>query len=365
MFFKALHVYPYQAIYSRFHRTCHATNLGWAAHVVHHSSPDFNLGTALRQGTGEASFSWVFNLPLALLGVPLHLFALHKGANTVYQFFTHTEMIDKLWWPLELVLNTPSHHRVHHARNYGRRNFAGMLIIWDRMLGTFVEESPKRTCVYGLDARQRPLGTFNPLCHQLQHLACTLRLALAKGKPVRACFTRRYGPGMVRPSVTDAEPARLEEEVSVAGPKPRKASTAPNNGPWDARPLGFGDYYAAAHFFGVVLPVSLYVLGGTRHLSAAGVAAGVLWSALAMATLGEVLNGTLGGLRWELLRMALHIAALKFAIWRGLLPPGRGPAAAAWCAGAVASLSALLLVGRLVLATKAQAAQKKGLKKEA
>ncbi len=62
---------------------------------------------------------------------------------------------------------------------------------------------------------------------------------------------------MVRPSVTDAEPARLEEEVSVAGPKPRKASTAPNNGPWDARPLGFGDYYAAAHFFAVVLPVSL------------------------------------------------------------------------------------------------------------
>ena len=165
--------------------------------------------------------------------------------------------------------------------------------------------------------------------------------------------------------MTDAEPPRTEEASVAAGPQPRKASAAPKNGPWDTRPLGFSDYYAAAHFFAVVLPVSLYVLGGTRHLSAAGVAAGVLWCALAMATLGEVLNGTLSGLRWELLRMALHIAALKFAIWRGLLPLGRGPAAAAWCAGAVASVSALLLVGRLVLASKAQAAPKKVPKKEA
>jgi alkylglycerol monooxygenase len=145
--------------YYWFHRIAHEYNAPWAGHVVHHSSEDYNLAVALRQGTFQGVFSWVFYLPLALLGFPPTWFAAMSSFDTLYQFWIHTRLIGKLG-PLELVLNTPSHHRVHHGRNpkYLDKNYAGTLIIWDRMCGTFQveEEEP----VYGLT---KPLNSWNPL----------------------------------------------------------------------------------------------------------------------------------------------------------------------------------------------------------
>ena len=145
--------------YYWFHRIAHEYNAPWAGHVVHHSSEDYNLAVALRQGTFQGVFSWVFYLPLALLGFPPAWFAAMSSFDTLYQFWIHTRLIGKLG-PLEWVLNTPSHHRVHHGRNpkYLDKNYAGTLIIWDRMFGTFQAEEEEP--VYGLT---KPLESWNPL----------------------------------------------------------------------------------------------------------------------------------------------------------------------------------------------------------
>ena len=145
--------------YYWFHRIAHRFNAPWAGHVVHHSSEDYNLAVALRQGTFQGVFSWVFYLPLALVGYPPSWFAAMASFDTLYQFWIHTRAIGKLG-PLEWVFNTPSHHRVHHARNpkYLDKNYAGTLIIWDRMFGTFQPEEEEP--VYGLT---KPLNSWNPL----------------------------------------------------------------------------------------------------------------------------------------------------------------------------------------------------------
>jgi sterol desaturase/sphingolipid hydroxylase (fatty acid hydroxylase superfamily) len=146
-------------LYYWFHRMSHEIGAFWAAHSVHHQSEEYNLSVALRQGAFQSFFSWVFYLPLAVLGFPPATFITCSALNTLYQFWIHTRLIGRLG-PLEWVLNTPSHHRVHHGRNprYIDRNHAGSLIIWDRMFGTFVAETDEP--VYGI---VKPLASANPL----------------------------------------------------------------------------------------------------------------------------------------------------------------------------------------------------------
>jgi sterol desaturase/sphingolipid hydroxylase (fatty acid hydroxylase superfamily) len=146
-------------LYYFFHRWSHEANAGWAAHIVH------NLTVALRQGAFQGAFSWVFYLPLALLGFPPLMFLTLSSANTLYQFWIHTRLVGKLG-PLEWVLNTPSHHRVHHGRNpkYIDKNHAGSLIIWDRMFGTFAAEEDEP--VYGITT---PLKSWNPVWAQVHY----------------------------------------------------------------------------------------------------------------------------------------------------------------------------------------------------
>jgi len=145
--------------YYWFHRASHEMNAPWAAHAVHHQSEEYNLAVALRQGTFQPFFSWVFYLPLALIGFPPLWAGAMMTFNTLYQFWIHTRLIDRLG-PLEWVFNTPSHHRVHHGRNvkYLDKNHAGTLIIWDRMFGTFQAEEEEP--VYGI---VRPLSSWNPV----------------------------------------------------------------------------------------------------------------------------------------------------------------------------------------------------------
>lgn len=126
--------------YYFFHRFAHEWHVAWISHSVHHSGERYNFATALRQGALQSTCSWVFYLPWAVVGLPPAHYLRHSRLNVLYQFWIHTEIIGRLPWIFELFFNTPSHHRLHH-RPPGNCNYAGVLIIWDRIFGTFVAEA--------------------------------------------------------------------------------------------------------------------------------------------------------------------------------------------------------------------------------
>jgi alkylglycerol monooxygenase len=206
------------------HRTAHEWQLMWSAHSVHHSGERYNLATALRQGSFQATYSWFFYIPLAAMGLPITHFIRHNRLNTVYQFWIHTEVVGRFHWLIELIMNTAPHHRLHH-RPPGNCNYAGVLIIWDRLFCTFQSEYelPKtklvlrkgeavvtdistapskeedapttyRGVIYGL---ARPLNNYDPVYANVCHL---LRLcepksgdgAEANSKGDSAGFLSRY-----------------------------------------------------------------------------------------------------------------------------------------------------------------------------
>ena len=147
--------------YYWFHRTAHHVNWFWASHVVHHSSQHYNLAAALRQTwTGNATGSFLFWAWMPLVGFHPVWILFMQQLSLIYQFWIHTETIQRLPRVLELVLNTPSHHRVHHGKDikYLDRNHGGILIIWDRIFGTFQPEEERPT--YGLT---RNIASFNPM----------------------------------------------------------------------------------------------------------------------------------------------------------------------------------------------------------
>jgi sterol desaturase/sphingolipid hydroxylase (fatty acid hydroxylase superfamily) len=147
--------------YYWFHRASHECRLFWASHVVHHSSQRYNLGTALRQTWTGTFMTWIFWLWLPLVGFPPIMVMTMEAISLLYQFWIHTELVRSIG-PLEAVLNTPSHHRVHHASNkrYIDRNLAGALIIWDRLFGTFEGEDANDKPVYGLT---KNINSYNPV----------------------------------------------------------------------------------------------------------------------------------------------------------------------------------------------------------
>lgn len=145
------------------HRMGHRMRWMWAAHVIHHSSQHYNLSTALRQTwTGQFTPGILFKMPIFLLGIEPAIVLFCAGINLIYQFWIHTEAIDKMPRWFEYIFNTPSHHRVHHANNprYLDANYAGVFMAWDRMFGSFIPENTSEPCRYGLVT---DLGTFNPL----------------------------------------------------------------------------------------------------------------------------------------------------------------------------------------------------------
>jgi alkylglycerol monooxygenase len=153
--------------YYAFHRVAHQVNLLWGAHVGHHQSEEYNLTTALRQSAFQYGFSWVFYLPLAVLGCPPSVFLVLFILLKMYQFWLHTQTITRL--PLiEGILSTPSSHRVHHAKNplYIDRNYGGTLVIWDRLFATWQPELSNVPCHYGTT---HPLNTLNPIKANFQH----------------------------------------------------------------------------------------------------------------------------------------------------------------------------------------------------
>jgi alkylglycerol monooxygenase len=151
----------YDFCYYWLHRMGHERTILWAAHVAHHQSEDYNLTTALRQTSTGFLFSWIFYIPMYLLGIPAHVVVTVGAINLIYQFWVHTQHIPKLGW-YEWIFVTPSNHRVHHAQNdsYMDRNYGGLFIIWDRLFGTFQEELDDDPVVYGI---RGPLKSFSPV----------------------------------------------------------------------------------------------------------------------------------------------------------------------------------------------------------
>jgi len=150
--------------YYWWHRASHRVRWLWADHVNHHSSQHYNLSTALRQPWfGVLALpGLLFITPLILIGFPLEMIVFVHGINLVYQFWIHTETIDRFPRWIEALMNTPSHHRVHHAINarYLDANYAGVFIVWDRMFGSFVEECKEDAPHYGIVGN---IASFNPL----------------------------------------------------------------------------------------------------------------------------------------------------------------------------------------------------------
>lgn len=285
------------------HRLSHRVSVLWACHAVHHSSEELNYTVALRNSSFHGFFIWVFFLPLAVAGIPWVVVATCYGLNVLYQFWLHTRLIGRLGW-LELVLNTPSHHRVHHGRNakYLDRNFAGVLIVWDRLFGTFQAEEDEPD--YGT---LEPVGSWNPVWANLHGFA----------------LIARHWRG-----ATDWR-GRLR---AVLGPPVQPESTESRVADSPSHPPVAVLTYTALHLTVAVAATVGIVLSESRPVPVRGVVA-----ALVLLSLG-VMGGLLDQQRWarsaELVRLLLAggmTAALT------LNPP------LAWAVGAMLLLSLVWL----------------------
>jgi sterol desaturase/sphingolipid hydroxylase (fatty acid hydroxylase superfamily) len=201
--------------YYWFHRSHHGVRLLWAAHVNHHTSQRFNLSTALRQPWFTPITGPVFWLPLAFLGYPPAMILTAQAVSLIYQFWIHTETVKRLPRPIEWLFNTPSHHRVHHGKNtaYLDRNHGGVLIIWDRLFGTFAAEDERNPVMYGIT---HDLATFNPLRIAVHEIVALWR-DLRRAPSVRAALCYALLPPGWSPdgsSLTAAQLRRAEKPLS-------------------------------------------------------------------------------------------------------------------------------------------------------
>lgn len=275
------------------HRMSHQVNLFWAGHVVHHQSEEYNLSVALRQGALQKIFTAAFYLPLALLGFSPYYFLLLGAFNTLYQFWIHTEAIRSMG-PLEWIMNTPSHHRVHHGRNpkYIDRNHAGVFIIWDRMFGTFQPEEEKP--VYGITM---PVQCWDPVSAHLR----PFRNMRNDWKTIKEW---RY-----RLQLLFMKPGWLPEKYGgYRAPKEvYTESYVKFNNPLN-RPM---TYYLLVQF--------LFILGGTSFflfnldsLSASGKIVATALITLSIMTTGFLFEGRKWASRAEYFRLILVWVVLKF-----------------------------------------------------
>jgi sterol desaturase/sphingolipid hydroxylase (fatty acid hydroxylase superfamily) len=188
------------------HRAGHEVRMLWASHVVHHSSQRYNLSTALRQ-TWTGEYTVLFFIPVALMGVPVEIVLACWSFNLLYQFWIHTEAIDRMWGWFEYVFNTPSHHRVHHGSQsqYLDRNYAGVLIVWDRLFRTFEPEGER--VVYGLT---KNITTHNPL-----RVATHEYVAIWRDLRTATSWRQRAGHLLLGPGWSPT-PAAVTEELVAA-----------------------------------------------------------------------------------------------------------------------------------------------------
>ena len=199
------------------HRTAHRVRLVWATHQAHHSSEHFNFATALRQ-KWNPSLALLYYALLPALGVPPAVVFAVYSLNLIYQFWVHTEHVDKMWRPIEFVFNTPSHHRVHHGSDpeYLDRNYAGTFIIWDRMFGSFQPELHRPH--YGLT---KPVGTYNIWTLQTHEYAAMVR-QVRDADSLRARLGYIFGPPGWTPAPSTSDAGSTTERAAESS----KAATA-------------------------------------------------------------------------------------------------------------------------------------------
>ena len=189
----------YDFLYYWYHRAGHEVHLLWAAHVVHHSSEDYNLSTALRQTSSGFLFGWIFYLPMALLGIPFKVFVIVGLIDLLYQFWVHTELVGRLGW-FDRVFVSPSNHRVHHGQNDYciDKNYGGILIIWDRLFGTFAPERDDEKILYGV---RKPLHSWNPLWGNLMIYRAILKTTWQTKGWTNKLMAVFAGPGWQSPEL--------------------------------------------------------------------------------------------------------------------------------------------------------------------
>jgi len=207
----------YDFFYYWVHRCGHEVNALWAAHQVHHSSEYFNLSTALRQTSTGAFLAWPFYLPMAVLGVPPIVFGAVALIDLLYQYWVHTELVRKLGW-MDRVFVTPSNHRVHHGQNDYclDRNYGGILIVWDRLFGTFAEERDEEPVIYGI---RKPLASYNALWGNLNVYADLLqrmKQVASWKEALRLWIDPPAGRGVTPPPLDRAAVRRFEAPTSPA-----------------------------------------------------------------------------------------------------------------------------------------------------
>ncbi|AZF50309.1 sterol desaturase family protein [Pseudomonas sp. R2-7-07] len=293
----------YDFCYYWLHRLGHERNILWAAHSVHHQSEDYNLTTALRQTSTGFLLSWIFYLPLAVLGVPLVVFVSVASLNLLYQFWVHTRHVPKLGW-FEVFFVTPSNHRAHHAQNalYMDRNYGGVFIFWDRLFGTFQEEDDNEPVIFGVTT---PLASWNPLWANLQFYAqlwSDARRTENRWDKLRIWFMR-----------TGWRPADVKARYPIT--KPDLARFRKFEVPLDTRQ----QVYVAVQF-AVYVGFGSYLMNFAEGLPTAALVLG--WGAMALGlfTLGVALENRPWALKAEGVRLGLNLPLVWLAPWVGLWP---------------------------------------------
>lgn len=280
------------------HRLSHGVNFLWAAHVIHHQSEDYNLAVALRQAILTSYTSQLFYVALALLGVPPLIFVSVNAISTLYQFWIHTELVGKLG-PLEEFLNTPSHHRVHHAINprYLDKNHGAIFIVWDRLFGTFLREDERP--VYGL---VKPFPSVNPLWAQIEPLVALGRQSLATPRwsdKIKVWFA---SPAWVPPGVP-AYPGVADGSYVERAKYDPEASR------------GVQIYVVVQFAFAVIVTTALMFTQETAPRPLLG--AGVILVLLTLSTCAGLLESRAWARPLEALRLALLVVLA--VSWRGLV----------------------------------------------
>jgi alkylglycerol monooxygenase len=285
------------------HRMSHEVHILWAGHVVHHSSEEYNLAVALRQSALHGLMSWVFYIPLAVIGVPWTLFVACNALNLIYQFWIHTRAVGRLSPWAEYVLNTPSHHRVHHGVNpkYQDMNYAGVFITWDRLFGTFIQEEEEP--VYGLT---HGLQSWNPLWANIHVFVEIWRLFwLTRGwrNKLRVLF----GSPNWRPP--EAGASIVPPEVTVDNIRKFDPPVAPGV-----------SWYVFCQFVLVLLAaVKTLTLSATLPIGQTGALA--FYIVLSLTNFGGLLEGEGWGYVLELARLLSLAAACLTLLVQGALPP--------------------------------------------
>lgn len=291
--------------YYWFHRYAHEISILWGGHIVHHQSEEYNLSVALRQGAFQTTTSWIFYLPLAVIGFDPITFVVVNQFQTLYQFWIHTRAINRMPRWFEYVFNTPSHHRVHHGINpqYIDKNHAGTLIIWDKMFGTFEREDEE--VVYGVT---KPLASWNPIWANFDYLKDIFGLAFkcrSIGDVFRVFFK---GPGW-RPDYLGGPqtPGEVDPKTHPKYDTPVSTTTS---------------YYVLAQYVILIVLASVFLFSSAKFgeyfegwqatfwlIALAG------WIFLSIASLGGLLDHKKWSPIAEISRLVLIGVAAVFVAW--------------------------------------------------